>query len=597
MLGCSSDNPATVAPVEGRITTPNNTSALGRPGGAFKSYIPFEPPSLDPMTSATGTTFQMAAHTYPRLLKFTPGVFPEHAKGGVESDLAETFELSGDRLTLTFRLRPGLKWDAKAPTNGRVIDATDVVASWNRFARLSPNRYDLLYHAELGPGAPIDSVSSPNATTVVFKLKQPDASVLGLFASDRHFYVMPKEADVSFDPRFEMRGYGPWRLSENRPGITKIWSRNPDYYVKGRPFPETLEHLSVGEYNARLAQFKAGLIWTHVVSQDDLLATLDEKPELLLQKGESYAIAPSMLGFGYDPAVPWKDERLRQAVSMLLDRETLVSLRSNKESFEAAGLPIDIRYHSVLGAGWEGYWVDPRDTRFGAESKYYRFDPGTAAQLIAAAGFPEGLDTLLHYSGGMEYSPAYARNVEMISGMLFGGGIRARLDPKAHADDWLPNYQTAYTAAASIGKPIRSFPGIVIRPASGSPTPQTQLYSMFHRGGTQFHGMTPDGRNPQAGDPEVNSALEGLRREADVARAQALSLDFARMMARKSYDIPVLPFGASHYTLNWPVIGNLGVYRGWPGGSPTAETNINLWIDTSQAPLSGGQGLPTGATP
>jgi ABC-type transport system substrate-binding protein len=344
--------------------------------------------------------------------------------------------------------------------------------------------------------------------------------------------------------------------------------------------------MSVGEYNARLAQFKAGLIWPSVVSPDDLIATMNEKPELVLQRTDVYAVAPSMLGFGYDPSGPWKDERLRQAVSMLIDRDTFVSLRSNHDALEANGLPAEPRYHSTVGAGWEGYWVDPRDSRFGAEAKYYTYDPAAASQLISAAGFAEGFDTLLHYSGGMDYSPSYTRNVEMISGMLYEGGVRAKLDPRSHADDWLPNYQSGYTQSANVGRAMPGFPGLVLRPAAAYPTPQSQLYSMYNRFGSQFHGMTPNGQSPQLGDPEVNNALDSLRKEGNLGRQQELSLGFARMMARKAYDIPVLPFAPTHYSLSWPVIGNLGVYRGWPGGSANAETNIHLWVDQGQAPIT-----------
>ena len=192
LLACRSDDGPDAGSSDGRVLIPNNTTSIARPGGAFKSYVSIEPPTLDPMASVSSATRLAASMTYPRLLKFTPGVFPDNAKGSVEGDLAESFELAPDRLTLTFRLRQGLKWDAKPPTNGRAIEASDVVASWNRFSRLSPNRYDMLYHPDLGPGSAVESVSTPNSQTVVFKLRLPDHSVTGLFASDRHFYVMPR---------------------------------------------------------------------------------------------------------------------------------------------------------------------------------------------------------------------------------------------------------------------------------------------------------------------------------------------------------------------------------------------------------------------
>jgi hypothetical protein len=87
--------------------------------------------------------------------------------------------------------------------------------------------------------------------------------------------------------------------------------------------------------------------------------------------------------------------------------------------------------------------------------------------------------------------------------------------------------------------------------------------------------------------------MDAIRKEGDMARQQQLTLEFAQLMARKAYEIPVLPFAPTHYGLSWPVIGNLGVYRGWPGGASNAEANLNLWIDQSQAPLN----FPIGGTP
>jgi hypothetical protein len=55
-------------------------------------------------------------------------------------------------------------------------------------------------------------------------------------------------------------------------------------------------------------------------------------------------------------------------------------------------------------------------------------------------------------------------------------------------------------------------------------------------------------------------------------------------MARKAYMIP-LQFASPGVTLTWPAIGNYGVYRTSPGGSPPTETLIHQWADTSQPPL------------
>jgi peptide/nickel transport system substrate-binding protein len=588
LLGCSTfeeDRP--VATPEGLLSRPLDTTSLARAGGTLKSVIGADVPSFDPLASGTFLTqTQIAAYTYPRLMKFAPALFPEYAKGNVDGDLVETYELSPDRLTATLRLRQGLKWDSRAPTNGRTIDAGDVVFSWNKFARFSPFRGDLAWAGDSAPGAPVESVTSPDPSTVVFKLKQVDASFLSLLAFDRLFYIMPRESEGGFDPRTETRGFGPWLMTENRPGVIRTWTRSPDYYVKGRPFIDKIEQPVIQDYASRLAQFKAGQIWSSVVSQDDILDTKRDRPDLLLRQADTFATAPSSLAFGYDNDSPWRDERLRQAASLLIDREILVDLKTDRARLEAEGLPVEVRYHSAIGAGWEGFWVDPTDLyKFGVEGKFLRFDPAEARRLLAAAGYADGLETQLHYNGGNEYAAAYTRTAELVSGMLHAGGVRARLEPHEYQNDWLPNYQFGYTPVANVGRPIKGFAGLVYRSMTSYPTLATQMYASLHRNGSRFLGMTPDGKNAQNGDGEVNQMVEQLRREFDVEKQKEQALLLARLIARKTYDIPMPPHAALGFSLTWPVIANLGIYRGWPGGSAITETAIHQWLDTSKAPL------------
>ena len=588
LLGCSTFK-QTQPPVisDGLLSRPLDTTSLAQTGGTLKGYVGSEVPSFDPLASGvTGTFTQIAAYTYPRLMKFTPGLYPEYARGGVDGDLVESWEFSPDRLLVTMRLRGGLKWDAKPPTNGRPIEAADVVFSWNKFARFSPFRGELAWAGDSAPGAPVESVTSPDPRTVVFKLKQVDASFLQLLAFDRLFYIMPRESDGGFDPRIETRGYGPWLMTENRPGILRVWSKSPEYYVKARPFIDKIEQPVVQDYGSRLAQFKAGQIWPNVASQDDILDTKRDRPELLLRQADTYATAPSSLAFGYDNDSPWRDERLRQAASMLFDRETLVDLKTDRARLEAEGLPVEVRYHSAIAAGWEGLWVDPTNSAaFGAEERYLRYDPAEAKRLMAAAGLADGLETQLHYNGGNEYSPAYTRTAELVSGMLYAGGVRARLEPHEYQNDWLPNYQYGYSPVANLGRPIKGFSGLVYRNVSSYPTFATQVFATQHRSGARFIGMTPDGRNAASGDGEINAVIEGIRREFDADRLKEQALNLARLIARRAYDIPMPPHASLGFTLTWPVIANLGIFRGWPGGSPVIETAIHQWIDASKAPL------------
>ena len=111
-------------------------------------------PSFDPLASGSITTqTQIAAYTYPRLMKFAPA-FTRTTEGRGGRRPRRDLRDQPDRLLVTLRLRQGLKWEGKAPTNGRAIDAADVVFSWNKFARFSPFRGELAFAGDAAPGAP-----------------------------------------------------------------------------------------------------------------------------------------------------------------------------------------------------------------------------------------------------------------------------------------------------------------------------------------------------------------------------------------------------------------------------------------------------------
>ena len=58
-------------------------------------------------------------------------------------------------------MRPSVKWHNKAPVNGRVLDAQDVIFSWDRFSKSGSDRASLAN--AVNPNAPILSVTSPDA--------------------------------------------------------------------------------------------------------------------------------------------------------------------------------------------------------------------------------------------------------------------------------------------------------------------------------------------------------------------------------------------------------------------------------------------------
>ncbi|MGH2583900.1 MAG: ABC transporter substrate-binding protein, partial [Dehalococcoidia bacterium] len=338
----------------GLLSTPQETTSQVKSGGTLKFALQTDLTTFDPLTTSSfSTQYYIAYYGYPRMLKFVPGVYPNPPSGEVEGDLAESYEISPDKLQLTFKLRQGAAWDPRAPTNSRVIDAQDVKFTYERFAALSPLRGDLVW-SNKNPSAPVESVTTPDDRTVVFKMKQPDASAVELFAAGSIFFVMPREAESQFDPKGEVRGYGPWMLERYERDTLFVWAKNPNWYMKDQIYPDRIEVPIVKEYAQRLAQFRAGNTYTSGLggapNQTDMIQTQKDVPATQMYRGVTYSTDPHITIFGYAEGSPFRDERMRKAVSMITDRELEADFRWNRDQFTGLGLPMPVRYHNAVPA-------------------------------------------------------------------------------------------------------------------------------------------------------------------------------------------------------------------------------------------------------
>src|SRR5712691_3362315 len=136
----------------GLISTPVDTTKQARRGGVARWFQANEPAHMDihiglaPLNTPNNLVNDNLVNE--KAGSLTPAEYSE-----VIPDLAESWEWSPDRLQLTFKLRPGIKWHNKAPVNGRAFDVEDVVNSWNRFAVKGQGRATVSNAAN--PNAPV----------------------------------------------------------------------------------------------------------------------------------------------------------------------------------------------------------------------------------------------------------------------------------------------------------------------------------------------------------------------------------------------------------------------------------------------------------
>ena len=568
------------------VTEAEDTTKEAVRGGILKDRATADPSTMDVHQPIAPLNFT-ARHVYSTLVASKPG-YLEPETFELQGDLAESWETSGDGLQITMKLRQGVKWHNKAPVNGRLFDADDVVASYNRYAAKAPLRHLVANTAQAQ--APVLSVAASDPSTVVIKLKEPLVYALELFASFGSFtgnvVIVPKEADNGFDIRGDMIGTGPFTLSNYTPSVGLTVRRNPEYWDKDFAFVDQIDYPIVSEVAQVSAQLKAGNIhqWTQSGGggsppQEIILQLKSEEPRLLLYPSD-FVPNRNVLSFGWMPGpdgkAPFLDERVRQAMSMSWDRDTFIDVFYNVSNFEAEGLPVESRWATALYPDWTGWWLDPQGKDFGDNSKYFELNIGEGKKLLSAAGYPNGLSPTSHYVTGSQLD--IRRFAEALDGMTRDVGFDVRVEPIDYAVEYIPKYRDANG----------QYDGWAYHTVSGTTpariSPISALSSEYwSKSGATFHGFSATGNNDKAGDPQVDSMIEKARLEKDVEARRKLVYDLQKYLGKTTYAL-IMPGGASGYSLAWPAVRNYNVYHTSTGGA--AFTHYKVWLDTTKAPFA-----------
>src|SRR5215207_4838224 len=125
--------------VSSLLVQPVDSLKSAKRGGVLKRNVSADPASLDPQQN-----FAPAVPFYEsvlgRLVGFKPGVMAPAMEDAVDGDACSSWEISPDKLTITLKLRPGVKWHPVAPINGRELDMDDILYTWKRFSAVGNQR-------------------------------------------------------------------------------------------------------------------------------------------------------------------------------------------------------------------------------------------------------------------------------------------------------------------------------------------------------------------------------------------------------------------------------------------------------------------------
>ena len=561
LIGCGGNDSSSGDPT-GLIHTPVDTSNKAVKGGVF----PSSSSDVANFNTINGADSTAAMRGYSRFVKWGVTKYPKPVERKIDPDAMASWEISPDGMTWTWKIRPNMKFDARPPTNGKVLTSADIIYSWENFEKLNPQAATLAN--KIHPDGAVTSVTAPDSSTVVMKLAFPYSPLAEMLTYNRHLAVLPTEANDKFDIRNAMYGTGPWRLKEFVPSARLEYTKNPDWYDADKVQVDGLSFFIIPEYSAELAQFRAGAIGTMVVNPSDILPTKRDKPNMLMLQETEYAQISGWFRFSYLPNSPFRDERVRKAFSMLIDRDLVIEVFRGTKDFNDAGLETPVRWNSAIGCGNDPYWMDPQDDKkFGPEAKWYKHNPAEAKQLVRAAGFNQPI--AVPYTSTSYYGEAYLREGEVQRAMVEEGG-----DFKLTARDI--DYRTDFRGNIRYG--FNKHEGVAWG-SSGQDYPDID-------GVLQAH-YVPDkdrtGELDASGKPDAHlgELIRQQRVEIDAQKRISILQDIQRYVASKMYRL--LDAGdALTFNLANPWIGNYGVYRAPSGGSEWSESYIYWWMDNAK---------------
>jgi peptide/nickel transport system substrate-binding protein len=375
--------PGTVWRVENDWKLADETKEAVR-GGIYRGIETSDMSGHFDSIALMGSEVPFAGHVYEQLMARNrrPGVDPNTEEGqSPVPALAQDWEISSDGLTVTYTLRPNVKFHNAPPVNGRVMDMDDWKTSQERHLAIGVYRNFI--------GEILDKTEYPDARHMVWKLKFPYAPLVERMGGGHEFAYQVQPKELNADPDQARRiavGTGFKILDKYQPSISFEYRKFAEYWG-GDPFIDRWHFPIIPEYANRYSQFLNGNITSFTPTAREVLQTAKDVPGAVIVADQPENDRGSRYLFGIErPANDvFGDPRVRIAMRRSIDFRRIGEFLANKQSFEAAGIPIDINPMTHLPQN-PAYWLNPEKGELGKLSENYLYDVAAAKALITAAG-------------------------------------------------------------------------------------------------------------------------------------------------------------------------------------------------------------------
>ncbi len=375
-------------------------------GGILVKLLRNDAPTFDPDQEFIEDVHQPVDPAYNGLVIHNP-LKPEE----IIPDLAKSWTLSPDGKTLTFILRENVKWH-----DGEPFSSADVKFTLERLKSPPPG----VLSPFKGVFALVESVETPNPTTARIRLSRPSSMFFSLLALTGTS-ILPKHVFDAGGPnalKDKVVGTGPFKVTRIERGVEYDYERNPNYFKPALPYLDGIRMIVIRDLNTAANAIVSGQIQIVNFNIGKTLAEQIKTRAPQVQVAEIPSTIHAVLILNVKKK-PFNDPRVREAVSLTIDRE--LGIRIVERELATIG--------GVAPAG--SAWALPRTEllKFPEYSLPLQQRRALAKAFLNAAGYPTGFDVeWVHRS-----DVTHTRWAQFVRDQLAQIGIRGRNIPMEEA--------------------------------------------------------------------------------------------------------------------------------------------------------------------
>ncbi|PZW44776.1 peptide/nickel transport system substrate-binding protein [Humitalea rosea] len=363
--------------------------------GTLRIGINEDPDALDPATN------RLASGRQP-LTAICDKLFDVSTDLDLVPQLAESYVVAPDGMSVTLKLRPGVTFHDGEPMNAEAVRFT-LERNVTRTGSLRRSELTALDHAEV-----VDPL------TLRLVLKEPQSSLLLINLAERAGMIVSPKASEALGDRFGTAPVcaGPYRFVERVPQGRIVVERYANYWDRAMQGPDRIEYMPITDSTVRISALRSGELQIAERLTPTDLPQLDADPNVNVVSAPDLGYHVIRLNTNNGPhgALLGRDVRIRQAINLAIDRNAMVHAL----------------FEDKYTAG--NQFVNPSNPNYDTSHPVPERDVAASRRLLRAAGVPNLTFTLL-------VPPERERQeaAQFIQAMLSEAGITMNLETQENA--------------------------------------------------------------------------------------------------------------------------------------------------------------------